>query len=688
MTNSECIILFGEYSLKIVFQACLGRDMHFALINTLSYAAAAKYPRAFFQQYYLPLGILTIAAAVEQAGHKVTIIDPNVIAFRLKRDDPEFLRAETADQILKTNPDLVGFTTMCDSYHHTLDIAARVRAASKVPIVLGGPQATVVARETLGNFPQIDFIVRGEAEGCICQLLDAIRGNGSLDRVPNLTFRTPTGSIAETANAPLVHDMNEIPIPAYHHYEELAGLVEFLPIEVGRGCPFHCDFCSTAAFFQRTYRLKSAARIIEESATLEQTFGPQKIFRFIHDMLTVNKRDIRRLCTALQQHGQQFSWSCSARIDCVSRELLHEMRAAGCKEIYFGIETGSQRLQKVIKKNLDLSEVFPISNCAAALGMDVTLSFICGFPDETEDDLSATLTMLVDAVAKLGSSVRVQLHLLAPHGGTELFAMYGEHLFFDGYLSDQVGQAITDTDAELVKRYPQIFTSFYSVPLNHYDRSILFGIDTFVYNALRDWPLTTLILREMTGSALGTFKEWQRFTLEQTSINAVVAIGRSTEAARTGLAMLVNHHISKGSEGSEVLAAVFEYESSVVSLFERTEPTLLPNQIQAHQPRLAPGAFLLKCRVDMASAYEALRSGSGLKALNTEAERDVVVMMDDQGGIQSHEISPFVAKVIELSDGKDDLLSTLASTYALPRDMVQRSLEAARQLGREIGFLI
>jgi radical SAM superfamily enzyme YgiQ (UPF0313 family) len=293
--------------------------MKVTLVNTLSYAAAAADANngAFLRDYYLPLGLLTIASVLQADGHSVSLVDPNLIARELASSDSRRLREAAAAKIASSAPDIVGFTTMCDSYHHTLAIAEIVKTSAQIPIILGGPHASVVARDTLANFPQVDFIVRGEAEKAIGPLLAAAGGKIPLALVPNLNYRGPS-QLLETVAAPLLDDMDAVPAPAFHLYSDLAGKLACPPIEAGRGCPFQCDFCSTAVFFQRSYRLKSGARILYEMELLEHIFGSGVSFRLVHDMLTVNRRQVERLCEALLYGTRQRSWSCSARIDCVS----------------------------------------------------------------------------------------------------------------------------------------------------------------------------------------------------------------------------------------------------------------------------------------------------------------------------------------------------------------------------------
>jgi radical SAM superfamily enzyme YgiQ (UPF0313 family) len=623
--------------------------MRVTLVNTLSHATAAADVNntEFLREFYLPLGLLTIASVLELEGHSVQIVDPNLIARRLQTDDSRRLRAAVAKDITTTDPDIVGFTTMCDSYHHTLAIAQLVKSLRSVPIILGGPQASATAKETLANFPQVDFVVRGEADGVMHPLLAAISGSIPYGSVPGLSYRYGP-DVAETAEAPLISNMDSIPIPAFHLYSHLAGKLEIPAIEAGRGCPFHCDFCSTALFFHRTYRLKSGSRILEEMELLENIFGADVSFRLVHDMLTVNKRQVERVCDTLAAAPRRRRWSCSARIDRVSNDLLHQMKRAGCSDIYFGIETGSQRMQHIIKKNLDVRKVLPTLEHAIKLGINCTMSFICGYPDEAEKDLAETLAIIMAAIGLFGPSVTVQLHVLAPYIGTELYAAQADDLEFDGYLSDQSGQPLDEADKQLIIAFPMLFSNYYAVKTKGYDRRLLFGVDAFVYILLRDFPLTLLTLRAIVGDALRVFQEWQGCALEFASPCEISIVGGSARLMQKGLRRLISLYVEKNAWYSRILDGIYLYESAVAAALRRSFGYITTDLE-------APGHFsvvgqisILEAPLDVAKLRRTIAMHGDLADIQTDETHHFAILPRESGRADIHSVSPFLAKVLKL----------------------------------------
>lgn len=450
--------------MKIALVTCFNADWHFG-----------RLPKP-----YVPLNLLCIAASLRERGHEAEIVD-QTLALNEGRvtDGPEF-HTQMAELIHASDPDVIGFTTMCNSYPQTLTLARHCKELlPAVKVVLGGPQATAVALPTLLHFPWVDVIVRGEADTTFPDLIDHwTQGGGDESNIAGLSWRDQKGNCHHTESHPLLN-LDPLPYPAYDLYPVDPKKFSLVPVEAGRGCPFACSFCSTNLFFSRNYRIKAASRLAAEMKYLHDTYG-YRDFDLVHDMLTVDKgwvRDFSRLLIA-KKYG--FTWGCSARIDCVTPDLLEEMAAAGCVGIFFGIETGSQRLQPMIEKKLHTTRVLPTLQHCADLGMKPTASFITGFPDETAEDALATLDMALD-VLELSTETKTQLHLLAPLVGSPLYQKHKGSLRFDGHSSDISIFLLSDDEIEAVKRYPEVFSSFYFVPTPHLDRAFTKALSASIY---------------------------------------------------------------------------------------------------------------------------------------------------------------------------------------------------------------
>lgn len=406
------------------------------------------------------LGLLALAAAAEADGHRVEIYDPKreIRQGRLAYD--ESLYEGAAARILQASPDAVGFTTLGCSLLFVVNVAGVLRRGNRdLPILLGGPHATMLHRELLARFPQFDVVVRYEADETFASVLKNLERR-LFDLIPGVSWRRSSrhDGLGFTEGKPKVENLDRLPLYSYDHYPvEDLGL-SLLRIEAGRGCPFACTFCSTAGFFQRSFRLKTAERLVRELDALHGRYGYTE-FKLDHDMFTVNRSKVAEFCEAVR--GRGYRWRVSARVDCVDRELLRLMADAGCAGLYFGIETGSERMQRISQKRLELGMVEPMLEAAREFGMETTASFITGYPEETEADRDETLDMM-------GRATRpgrlTQLHLLMPEPGTPLFAQRSGELRYDGYRGRFNANIFGEGDERLIAEHAELFSTYYYYP--------------------------------------------------------------------------------------------------------------------------------------------------------------------------------------------------------------------------------
>jgi radical SAM superfamily enzyme YgiQ (UPF0313 family) len=414
-----------------------------------------------YQFYKQPhLGLISLGAVAEKAGHSVALYDPKLELQRGKLFLDQSLYRSIAEAILAGNPDVVGLTALGCNFICTAKIASYLKALNpELPVLLGGPHATILDRVILQRFPQFDVIVRNEAESTLLPVLEGLKRR-QFHFIPGVSFRDG-GGVVSNPGEPLIQDLDTLPWPAYHLYPLHEIDLHSIRVEAGRGCPFGCTFCSTASFFGRKFRLKSAERICAELDYLHRTFGLSD-FSLTHDLFTVNRAKVVEFCE--QVSGRGYSWACSARMDCVDEELLELMRASGCRSIYYGIETGSARMQKVVDKRQDLSMVQPTLDVCDRIDMFSTVSLITGYPQEQIEDQRDTLDLVGDCFYRDPSKIRVQLHLLTPEPGTRLMQEYGSALEYDGHITDFNFPTLEADDAEIMAGNPEVFMNHHYFP--------------------------------------------------------------------------------------------------------------------------------------------------------------------------------------------------------------------------------
>jgi len=422
--------------------------------------------------------------------------------------------------------DVFGFSSICGSYPLTLRLARDVRRSNPDAwIILGGPQASVVDVATMREFPCVDLVVRGEADVTFPTLLDFLSSPdpSGLEGLPGITFRRGD-EVIRNPNAPVVQDLDCLPLPAFD-LDAKIGERDGIHLEIGRGCPFTCTFCSTNDFFRRNFRLKSTQKTIQEMQYLHQQYGFE-YFSFVHDMYTVDRKKVVEFCQALLELGEHFTWGCSARTDCVDDELIALMAAAGCQGIFFGIETGSKRMQQVIHKKLDLAEAWRRIQCADRHRVEMAVALIIGFPEETRDDLRDTIHFFIESLRY--DYAKPQISLLAPLAATPIYDRYKGQLVFDRIFSSMSHQG-WQQDAEdlaLIEGYPEVFPDFYAIPLTWLDRSYLKELVDFIIYLAEWFRWLPVALLQDSGDFLAVFDRWRKWSSERIASEGGVGAGR------------------------------------------------------------------------------------------------------------------------------------------------------------------
>jgi radical SAM superfamily enzyme YgiQ (UPF0313 family) len=514
----------------------------------------------------IPLGTLCLASALEERGILPEVVDLDLAcgAWRARSRGRGDFALEAAELLAGHDAEVYGLSSLCSSYPLTLRIATALRGARPgCRIVLGGPQATASARATLAAFPAVDVVVRGEGEAVLPALLEALAGARDPATLRGLTYRQ-AGDIRETVDAPVIGDLDALPLPAYHLYRGvMRGLA--LPLEAGRGCPFSCTFCSTSRFFGRKYRLKSPGRMVRDMMTLHRRYGTRR-FELVHDNFTVDRRRVIAFCEAVASTRAGFVWTCSSRTDTLDDELVDVMWSAGCRGYFFGVESGSGEMQRVMNKRLDLVDARERLGKVSRRGMTSAVGFVTGFAAETRDDLRKTVAFFVGTLRH--DHVEPQLSLLSPLTGTPVHERHRHELVLDEIVSDMAfqGQERPRADRELVSLHPEVFSSFYSVPTPGLDREELHELRLFLLNARDDlrWLLVAAAQVADDGlEAFAAFRAWRAARSPERRAAALVRYYAGSEFRRD-FPRFVRAHLARAHpQARDALRALARYYASI-----------------------------------------------------------------------------------------------------------------------------
>ncbi len=360
--------------------------------------------------YNPPLGLLYLAAQLERAGgHEVAVLDAQVEELSY----PQFREA-----IVRHGPDVVGITAMTFTLIDVLQTARLVKELDPaIPVVLGGPHVHLYPNETIAR-PEVDYLVLGEGEAIFQQLVDNLHRPEELEHVRGLVFRR-NGQVVNTGPPDLRDDLDAIPFPArhmtpYHKYSSLmAKRSPITTMFTSRGCPYQCIFCDRPHLGKR-FRARSATNVVDEmEACLE--LGIHE-FLIYDDTFTIQRQRVLDICREIRRRKLDVGWDVRARVNTVDAELLRHMAAAGCERIHYGVEAGTDRMMKVLRKGIPVEQARRAFRDTKAAGIGTLAYFIIGSPTETREDIAATM--------RLARELRpdyVHITIMTPFPGTQLY---------------------------------------------------------------------------------------------------------------------------------------------------------------------------------------------------------------------------------------------------------------------------
>lgn len=415
--------------------------MKILLVNPPNWVEGRK-PLGQVNLSTIPLGLGYIAAVLEKSQFSVSILDMSV---------SDMTCEELEKKLAVTKPDIVGITSMTCSFKNALKVAKSIKHWNPSSlVVMGGVHATFMHEEILRAYPEVDMVVRYEGELTMKEAVEAIDKGKKLDGVKGLTYRDKDKIISNPLRVP-IENLDELPYPAHHllqpSVEEYIGSygVRNFPMITTRGCPFGCIYCSTMAFHGQKYRTRSIQNILDELAYLIKKYKVNNI-SFVDDNFTMQNSRVQNLCQEIKNRKLSIEWGCSARVDQVSEDLLRTMKEAGCNDIFFGIESASQRVLNMVHKRFSIRQAKDAVKKAEKLGIRTHCSFIIGLPGESAKSLKG----MIDFIDETRPTGRVLPNVLEVLPGTELMANRQEYF---GVYPSLSGANITKAQVELLLKF-------------------------------------------------------------------------------------------------------------------------------------------------------------------------------------------------------------------------------------------
>lgn len=315
---------------------------------------------------------------------------------RVKQQAPRDIISDIQDY----SPDIVGLSSLTYEAPVTHEIARNIKELSKdCKVVVGGPYPTSSPERVLRD-KNIDYVVFGEGEETMGELVDEIEKGNDFSEVSGLVF-SRNGEIVFTPPRDFIEDLDSYPFPAwdlidiesYFTVEKMNRVYcrkEYMSVFSSRGCPYNCVYCHR--IFGKKYRARSPENVVSEIETLYSNYGIREI-DFIDDAFNIDAERAERICDLLieKKLDLKITFPNGIRGDIINEKLLHKMKEAGTYRIVYGIETASPRLQKLIKKNINLKKMNEVISLTDELNILSHGFFMLGFPTETREEMQRTI---------------------------------------------------------------------------------------------------------------------------------------------------------------------------------------------------------------------------------------------------------------------------------------------------------
>lgn len=364
-----------------------------------------------------PLGLMYIASfLLREKRHEVKITD--MAADNLSVE-------EACKNIEEDSPTVVGLSALSVEASVMHMLAKKIKEISpEITVIIGGPHAASDPKSILSD-EHIDYLVRGEGEETMKELLEALDHGNPVSGIRGISYRK-NGKIVTTPPRPFMDDLDALPFPAWEliKVEKYFDLPTFnifyaskryMSIFTSRGCPYHCTYCHN--IFGKRFRARTPENVFQEIEYLYKTYGIRE-FQIVDDSFNVKKERAKNICDLIIRSGLKIflTFPNGVRGDIVDQELLLKLKQAGTYKITYAIETASPRLQKLLRKNINLPKLQDTITLTNKLGILTHGFFMAGFPTETKEELQLTTDY-----AKKSKLNTLGLHVLTPFPGTEIY---------------------------------------------------------------------------------------------------------------------------------------------------------------------------------------------------------------------------------------------------------------------------
>ena len=416
------------------------------------------------------LGLLHLAAQLQKDNFTVKIIESD-----LEKLNPE----DVAKQVLELNPKFIGITLFTVGVDNGVLISELVKKVKpEIKVLVGGPHISSMGYETMKRFPSFDLAVLNEGELVISKILTNYQKKLSQNNVSGIMYRDEKRELISTPPSKEQIQLDDLPVPAW---DLLDGFPNKYPLAVfdypkgpvatfsaSRGCPFKCEFCDTSTFGSKI-RYYSPEKVFEIMQNLQKDYGIQHL-QFVDDLFVANQKRIKELCNLIIDNNFKMTWSCTARVDTINLETLKKMKQAGCWEISYGLESGSDEMLKHMKKATKVEQSRKAIHWTHEAGIRSKGLFMLGYPHEDENTIAQTKKFIQEIPL-----TTMNLSKFTPYPGSPIYRrLYGTSIRDEDWeRMNGMNFIFTPENLSMEKldfEYKEILLTFYkrAVILKHY----------------------------------------------------------------------------------------------------------------------------------------------------------------------------------------------------------------------------
>jgi len=413
-----------------------------------------------------PLGLLSIATVLDENGIKSKLYDT---ALDIKYSD--FTLDNLSNYLINIPENIIGISTW-DSIFPKVVLATKF-LKEKYPnkkIILGGPTISNLNYKVIEKFSWIDYCVSGEGEYPFTALIKYLVNGLPPDflKLPSSIYSKKGNNIIQGNQVQKNGNLLTIPILNYSLIDN--SKYNRIEISTSRGCPYSCEFCSVNSTLDNTLRFRPLVDIFKE-IDLIFSFSNIDCINIVDDNFGLNKSRLVDFCKTFKLKYPKKNWTCYFRLDDLTPDTVDMMFDSKCIGAFIGIEAGNSNKLKSLGKYLAYDDILGKIEYATSK-IDITASFIWGFPDESEEQLLDTFE-LINRLADFDSII-IDLYQLSPLTGTKIQKILSSHLTFDndvisGFVFPPYLPPLNEMEKKLIEEIPEFFSAFY-----HEDNS-LFG---------------------------------------------------------------------------------------------------------------------------------------------------------------------------------------------------------------------